>query len=202
MTRALERDEIGNIAPAGHYLALRVGFAFPMEEINAFPEGWIAVYTRERFMMHDPVTRWVYTNFGAIRWSAIPLDDPMRVFDRMRDYGLMFGAAVSCISSGADGLRSFGSFARSDREFRPDELDALELFVRSQHEESTPPDNLTRAELEVLAMVKEGLRLKQIAYDLGVSEGAIKQRLKNAKAKLGAATGAQAATKAATFGLI
>ena len=37
-------------------------------------------------------------------------------------------------------------------------------------------------------MVKDGKRLKQIAHELGVSEGAVKQRLKNAKTKLGAAT--------------
>lgn len=51
-------------------------------------------------------------------------------------------------------------------------------------------------------MVKDGKRLKQIAHELGVSEGAVKQRLKNAKLKLGAATGAQAAARAAGFGLI
>jgi len=51
-------------------------------------------------------------------------------------------------------------------------------------------------------MVREGLRLKQIAHDLGVSEGAVKQRLKNAKSKLGANTSAQAAAMVADFGLI
>ena len=51
-------------------------------------------------------------------------------------------------------------------------------------------------------MVRDGLRVKQIAYELGVSEGAVKQRLKNAKLKLGAQTGAQAAAMASEFGLI
>jgi LuxR family transcriptional regulator len=65
-----------------------------------------------------------------------------------------------------------------------------------------PPTNLTMAELEALRMVKEGMRLKQMAHALGVSEGAIKQRLRNAKLKLGASTGAQAATRASDYGLI
>jgi len=65
-----------------------------------------------------------------------------------------------------------------------------------------PPTNLTAAELEALAMVKDGQRLKQIAYNLGVTEGAVKQRLKNAKIKLGANTSTQAATMARQFKLI
>jgi len=51
-------------------------------------------------------------------------------------------------------------------------------------------------------MVKDGQRLKQIAYNLGVTEGAVKQRLKNAKIKLGANTSTQAATMARQFKLI
>lgn len=49
-----------------------------------------------------------------------------------------------------------------------------------------PPTNLTKAELEALRMVKDGLLVKEIANILGVSEGAVKQRLRNAKSKLGA----------------
>tara|TARA_B110000977_G_C10850713_1_gene405683 strand:- start:4 stop:207 length:204 start_codon:yes stop_codon:yes gene_type:complete len=65
-----------------------------------------------------------------------------------------------------------------------------------------PPTNLTMAELEALGMIKDGKRLKEIAFDLGVTEGAVKQRLKNAKTKLGAKTGTQAAALASQYGLI
>ena len=51
-------------------------------------------------------------------------------------------------------------------------------------------------------MVKDGKRLKEIAHELSVSEGAVKQRLKNAKAKLDAKTSTQAATIAAQHGII
>jgi LuxR family transcriptional regulator len=61
---------------------------------------------------------------------------------------------------------------------------------------------LTRAELEALRMVKDGLLVKEIAGILGVTEGAVKQRLKNAKLKLGAKTSTQAATMASDFGLV
>ena len=78
----------------------------------------------------------------------------------------------------------------------------LHAYVKRRHAEMAPPKNLTMAELEALGMVKDGKRLKEIAFDLGVTEGAVKQRLKNAKTKLGAKTGTQAAALASQYGLI
>ena len=57
----------------------------------------------------------------------------------------------------------------------------LTAYVTRRHIEKAPPRNITDAELEALRMVKDGMRLKQIAHSLGVSEGAVKQRLRNAK---------------------
>ena len=58
------------------------------------------------------------------------------------------------------------------------------------------------AELETLGLVKNGLLMKEIACILNVSESAIKQRLKNARLKLNAKTGPQAAAMATMFGMI
>ncbi|MEO0930451.1 MAG: autoinducer binding domain-containing protein, partial [Pseudomonadota bacterium] len=73
MSTLLGPDEIGQLAPSGHYIALRIGFAFPMEEVNAFPEDWISHYTKQRFMLFDPIVRWAYSNTGTIRWSEISI---------------------------------------------------------------------------------------------------------------------------------
>lgn len=78
----------------------------------------------------------------------------------------------------------------------------LNAYIVRRHSEMAPPTNLTKAELEALGMVRDGKRLKEIAHVLGVSEGAVKQRLKNAKLKLDAKTGSQAAALAAQHGLI
>ena len=196
------KDAFGEIANVGYYLALRVGFAFPAEEINHLPPAWVSHYTMQRFMLADPVIKWVYANTGVIRWSEIDLDDPRGVMAEAREYGMRHGAAVCCFDGSADGRRSFGTFARYDRPFSDDEMRKLEMMVYQLHADMTPPSNITDAELEALRMVKAGMRLKQIAHELGVSEGAIKQRLKNAKTKLGAKTGTQAATLASDFGLI
>ena len=153
-------------------------------------------------MLSDPVIRWIYANTGAVRWSEITLDDPKRVLAQARTFGLRYGVAISVFDRNPEGQRSFGTFVRSDREFERGEIEQLQRYVERRHQEKAPPRNITEAELEALRMVKDGLRLKQIAHELGVSEGAIKQRLRNAKKKLNAQTGAQAATLATEYGLI
>ncbi|KAA9009510.1 LuxR family transcriptional regulator [Histidinibacterium aquaticum] len=173
-----------------------------MEEINNLPREWVDHYTQNRFMLSDPVIRWVYSQTGAIRWSEIQIEDPQRILLQAKSFGLRYGLAVSVFDNNPEGQRSFGTFARSDREFDDAEIRVLKAYVTRLHNEKAPPTNITQAELEALSMVKDGLRLKQIAHDLGVSEGAVKQRLKNAKRKLGAQTSAQAVTRAQEFGLI
>ncbi len=202
MTALIGPEEIVQLAPSGHYIALRIGFAFPMEEVNELPPEWVDHYTKQRFMLFDPVVRWAYSNVGTCRWSEIPLEDPKRIIAQAQTFGMRYGVTVSVFDSGQDGQRSFGSFTRSDREYTDLEVKLLRAFLTRRHNETAPPTNLTRAELEALGMVKDGKRLKEIAHELSVSEGAVKQRLKNAKLKLGAKTGTQAATLASQYGLI
>lgn len=194
--------DLAAIAPRGHYIALRIGYAFPLEEINNLPADWVAVYTAERYMLRDPVLRWAFNKTGAIRWSDIDDSEGADVMQAAHDAGLRYGLVVSCLAGDGSSQRSFGSFAREDREFTDDEVEVLSDYMANLHANSAPPSNVTAAEREALLMVREGKRLKQIAHELGVTEGAVKQRLKNAKTKLGAATNAQAAAKAGTFGLL
>lgn len=202
MSALLGPEEIEQLAPAGHYIALRIGFAFPMEEINALPPKWIEHYTNNRFMLFDPSVRWAYSNIGSCRWSELPLDDPRRILSQAQTFGMRYGVTMSILDDGQDAQRSFASFTRSDREYTDLEVKLLKAYLTRRHNEMAPPTNLTRAELEALGMVKDGKRLKEIAHELSVSEGAVKQRLKNAKLKLGAKTGTQAAALANQYGLI
>lgn len=195
-------EEIGQLAPSGYYIALRIGFAFPMEETNALPPEWVNHYTKQRFMLYDPAIRWAYGNTGSIRWSEITIDDPKRVLSQAQTFGMRYGLTVSVFDSGKDMQRSLASFTRPDREFTAIEAKLLQVYLTRRHNETAPPTNLTKAELEALGMVKDGKRLKEIAFELRVSEGAVKQRLKNAKLKLGAKTGTQAAALASQYGLI
>lgn len=198
----MNKITLGQIAPLGHYIALRIGFAFPMSEQNALPAPWVEHYTQHGLMVHDPVIQWVYGNTGAIRWSEITLADPMGVLEDARRFGLAHGAAVSCAGEGRDCFRSFGTFVRAGREFTDEELSVLMRLVRRLHDERAQSPNVTPAELEALSLVRDGYLTKEIASRLGVSEGAVKQRLRNLRVKLGAKNGSQAVSIALRQGLI
>lgn len=209
MKDVIDLDLVRALAPSGHHIVLRMGFVFPAEEHNGMPPEWVTHYTTRGFMMQDPVLQWAYANSGATRWSALSDHDAYGILDQARGFGLTFGVAISHRDPPEDGAvaseqgpRSFGSFARPDREFAPEEIDRLEQIIVARHVAMSPPTNLTDAELEALSMASEGLMLKEIAFNLGVSEGAIKQRLKSAKVKLDARNSTHAITKASQFGLI
>lgn len=110
--------------------------------------------------MADPVIRWVYSKTGSIRWSEINFEDKRGVLAKALEYGLRYGAAVSVFDNNPEGQRSFGTFARSDREFTQCEIDLLNGHIQRLHAE------------KALRMVRDGLRVKQIAFEIGVSEGA------------------------------
>ncbi|MFZ1662112.1 MAG: LuxR family transcriptional regulator [Paracoccaceae bacterium] len=195
-------SEFALLSPTGYYMALRIGFAFPLVEHNVLPKEWVDHYTRENYMLADPVMRWLYSNSGHVRWSEIKIPDPRGVMKAAARFGLNFGVAVSLDDPGPKGQRSFGSFTRADREFTDSEIAVLTGKLWRLHVALAPPTNLTEAELQALRMVKEGLLIKEIAARLGVSEGAVKQRIKSAKLKLGAKTSSQAVSAATGYGLI
>jgi LuxR family transcriptional regulator len=124
------------------------------------------------------------------------------VLELAKNYGLNFGAAVCCMDADAGGERSFGFFFRSDRDFGTAELEHAYLSLQADHRAHARPKNLTEAEIETLGLVKNGLLMKEIASALGVSESAVKQRLRNARLKLNAKTGSQAAARATMLGMI
>lgn len=199
---ATEVMDFATLAPAGYYLAVRVGFAFPEYEENTLPRAWVLLYTRDALMLHDPVTRWLYENTGTIRWREIGTADPRDVLDRAADHGLRHGAAVCVTDAARPGLRSFGSFARPDRDFTAGELATLEGLLTRLHAEGGSHATLTAAEVETLTMIRDGLLMKEIAYELGITESAVKQRLKSAKSKLAARTATHAVALADRYGLL
>jgi DNA-binding CsgD family transcriptional regulator len=191
------RNQIDQISPAGFYVAIRVGFSFPEEELNALPENWVEFYTTNGLVLHDPAMKWVYANTGAVRFSEIVLPDPHQVRDRAAVYGLNHGAAVSMTTPADRGRRTYGLFFRDDRDFETSDLAQLQTIVKKLHSGVEVEAILTAAEVQALKLQSAGLRLKQIAHEIGISESAVKARLNNAKRKLGAKTMSQAASIAA-----
>jgi DNA-binding CsgD family transcriptional regulator len=191
-------DQISLIAPAGFYVALRVGFSFPEEELNCLPETWVEFYTTQGLVVHDPAMKWVYGHIGAARFSEMSLPDPQQVRAHAAVFGLGHGLAISHMTKADKGRRSYGLFFRDDREFEAGEVGVLQAMLEKLHLGRDEEPTLTAAEIEALKMQSEGLRLKQIAARLGISESAVKARLNNVKRKLGAKTQSQAASIAAS----
>ena len=202
MSEEINVVDLKAAAPAGYYIAIRVGYAFPMVEHNHLPAAWVREYTVSGMIVHDPIMSWVYRNRGSARWSDLGADDTQGVLELAKNHGLNYGAVVSCSDDADEGQRTFGFFCRSDREYHDSEIHALGAMLAEAHRVHARPSNLTSAEIETLGLVKNGLLMKEIASLLGVSESAIKQRLKNARLKLNAKTGSQAAARATMLGMI
>lgn len=80
-------------------------------------------------------------------------------------------------------------------------------IARADHPAAAPPfgrdpDRLTEREVEVLRGVVDGLRNKEIAAQLGVSENTVKFHLRNILEKLHAQSRAEAAARAVRDGLL
>jgi LuxR family transcriptional regulator, quorum-sensing system regulator SdiA len=195
-------DVPGLLAPAGYYAAIRIGFVFPVLEQNCLPEAWIREYTASGFLVHDPAVAWAYRNVGNVRTCDLVAQDEQGVLELAKNHGLNFGVVLCCVEPRGSGERSFGFFFRSDRDYTAAEIEQLDAWLVGTHRAYARPKNLTAAELQTLGLVKNGLLMKEIASALGVSESAVKQRLRNARLKLNAKTGSQAAARATMLGMI
>lgn len=191
---------LSRLSPAGYYIALRVGFYAPERELNTFSPDWTDYYTRHGLALVDPYMQWCQRNTGVARWTAVDLPDPVSVSAAYRKFGIMFGASVAIIGSPSVPKRSFGVFARPEREFREDELALLQSALDQLH--GAGVDVLTPAQAAALRLLSQGKRQKEIAALLGISISAVKARLKSASERLGASTPIEAASIAAGGGML
>ncbi|KEO56059.1 helix-turn-helix transcriptional regulator [Thioclava pacifica] len=173
------------LAPAGFYVALRVGYAFPESELNRLDCAWVDRYTQEGLVVQDPSMRWIYGNLGWVRWGDMTLEDPRGVQQMAREMGLRFGATVSFSDPRDVGRRSYAVLFRADRDFTDAELDEVFATLRDMHLDASGR-SLTAAELEAIRFRADGLLIKQIAAELDISESGVKARLTSASRKLGA----------------
>lgn len=192
---------LSEIAPAGCYIALRLGFLSAEEELNLFPPSWVRTYAAATYSFKDPLILWAMQKEGIFRWSKIDTPDPFGVLPVYRKNGLHYGCVVSLPAKTSPANRkSFGIFGRSEREYLDHELDELARTMEKLHMQPRP--ELTPTQAEALRMLIAGDRYKVIADRLGITESAVKARFKSACDRLGARTAVQAANIAQSRGLL
>ena len=81
-------------------------------------------------------------------------------------------------------------------------METINNTVRRLHDITEPPDSLSRAQIEALRCVANGMRHTAAAHSLGISESAFKARLNSARQKLLARTTAEALQRAKEYKLL
>ncbi|MEO0380344.1 MAG: autoinducer binding domain-containing protein [Pseudomonadota bacterium] len=192
-------DALSRLAPAGFSAGLHIRFASPLVYVRTYDEAWTKVYDENAYALRDPLVFWGLGVKGHTRWSAIKLPDPFNILGQAQQYGLNFGAVVSC---GPITSRSIVGIAHGTREFTDDEIESALRIVQKLHIAAEPPTELTPAQIEALRLLADGDRHTAAAAKLGISESAFKARLQSARERLGARTTAQALKKAREYQLL
>jgi LuxR family transcriptional regulator len=195
----VELQNLARLATAGHFIGLHIRFTSPLFTFQTYDQRWIDHYTENGYVLRDPMTAWGFSRTGWIRWSDPALLDPFGLFKEAAQHGLNFGVTIAC---GPIKSRTIASFARSDREFRDEEIAKIERTVLRLHDLSEPPEALTEAQIEALRCIAGGDRFAAAAEKLGISESALKARITSARNRLMARTTAEAIQRAKDSRLI
>lgn len=191
--------QLSDLSPRGYALALHIRFASAHLMFQTYDPRWTEIYTERGYMLADPMVFWGFSNEGTIRWSAIGLPDPHGILAQAASHGLKYGVAVAF---GPTSSRTIGGFARADREFTDAEIAEIAAIVGKLHDASTPPEKLTPAQRMALRLVARGSRHAEAAALLGISESALKARLRSARERLFVRTTAEAIQRAQEYNLL
>lgn len=195
----LKTRKLAQLAPGGFFFALHIRFALPLLHHQTYPQGWTDRYTEEAYALRDPIIAWGFSTTGHTRWSEIKNSDPFDILGQAREFGMVYGLAVSY---GSMKSRTIASASRADREFTDDEILAFEERIAELHNITEPPKSLTDAQIEALRCIAEGDRHAAAAARLNISESALKARLSSARTALLARTTTEAIQRARDYRLL
>lgn len=192
-------EELAEIAPAGYAAGLKLRFSGPSLVRGTYPARWTEHYTENLMAFWDPVVVWSLTNTGHKRWSALKIPDPLGVMKQAREYGINYGVAISV---GKLPNRSILGIARSDREFSDTEIHHAYGVFSGIHERVLEKKPLTQNQAEALRLIAGGDLQSAVSGELGISQSALKARLKAARTKLNARTTLEAIARAKELHLL
>lgn len=192
-------SRLKRMCPSGFALGLHIRFASAQIMVQTYDPRWIEIYTERGYMLCDPLISWGVGTNGCTRWSELNHPDPHGILPQSAEFGCRYGVAVS---HGRASSRSIGGFARADREFTDAEMQMIVHTVVALHDASTPTKDITKAQRHALRTIAAGHRYAEAALLLGISESALKARLKSCRERLMARTTAEAIQRAQELHLL
>lgn len=129
-------------SPSGFAVALHARFTAAEYVHQTYSKTWSAIYSQKGYVMHDPTVSFGFQQLGCVRWSALALQDEMKIYEQARAYGLVYGFACAVE---IDGSRSFAGFSREDREYDDAEMAATEVDLAELHRLTALPGVLSSA---------------------------------------------------------
>lgn len=139
--------ELDQRSPAGFAVALHIRFSAPRYMFQTYAKRWLDHYNATGLLIADPVVGWGMQNIGTIRWSDLEHYDPRNVMGQAKDFGLMNGIAIAVYEAGT---RSIGGFARADRDFEPDEVEAMQDILTRLHQTTVELRRLSQRDEDAL----------------------------------------------------
>lgn len=194
-----ELEALRQLANAGFILGFNMTFRGPEHMHTEYPEDWRVEYESKSYYAMDPILMWALGKSGHARWSEVKLPDIRGVLARGATFGLKYGAVFSVKKKRA---RSFLTLARNDRELTDSEIQIVATKFDGWCDLVTNRASLTEKEIDVLALLRDGVARKDIALKLYISEPTVKQRAASATKKLQANNQIQAVAMAVSRGFI
>lgn len=165
------------------------------------PRGWESLYAERRFHDINPMLRELRHRSATFRWSDMSLlTEAERAFTQaVSDFGADDGLAIPCY--GANGYVGVVSLAFENlKQIDPTDRAAVEISALVLHERmrslsrpsASPLSRLSPRERDCLAFIADGKSDDRIADIMGIASSTVATHVKNARAKLGARTRAQA----------
>lgn len=182
---SVELEHLRRVSPAGYFIGLHMRFTAPCYTYNTYSDAWRERYQARGYLLQDPILAWTYRKTGAVRWSDLVADDRAGVLADAARQGMRHGAVISFEE---DGSKSFGSFARKEREFEDTELYFLTLAIEKLHKLTDISHRLTATDLETIRAIAS-LPYSEAAAKLGIAEVTVKHRVSIIKQKLQASDG-------------
>lgn len=178
--------------------------------------GWGEHYVRERLARHDPTLQLVFSQHSPFAWRDIDeatlTKEQKRLFDEAFKFGLKNGFVVPVAGPLGEvgAVVLVGSNAQSPSARDRGAIQALATvfatcgrsLVELASDEPIAGTSITRREAQCLSWVAQGKTDWEIAVILAIAPRTVGAHLDNVRAKLGAATRAQAVVEAWRHGLL